>query len=202
MIEVLTVEETVDGDALAEAAEKAWGWYLVAGILTVLFGFVVLSFRFGTILALAVFAGIFFIGIGVVQIVGAFRGMKFRWSYLIVGLLSIAAGVVSLAWPDVTLFVLAILIGWTLLFWGIADVVYSLTFHRQMHYWWLYLIRGLVSIGLGVWALAQPKTTLVVLVTVIGIWAVFWGVLEIVAAFFMRHARKRWESYKASVAAG
>ena len=52
------------------------------------------------------------------------------------------------------------------------------------------------------WALAQPKTTLVVLVTVIGIWAVFWGVLEIVAAFFMRHARKRWDAYKASAAAG
>jgi uncharacterized membrane protein HdeD (DUF308 family) len=199
MIDVLTVEETVDGDALAELAEKTWGWYLAGGIATVLFGFVVLSFRFATILALAVFIGIFFIGLGIVELIGAFQGAKFRWSYLIAGVLSVGAGVVTLVWPDITLFILAIFIGWTLLFWGVADIVHSLTFHRQMQYWWLFLIRGIISVGLGVWAIAQPKLTLVLLVTVIGIWAVVYGVMEIVAAFFMRHARKRWAAFKASV---
>jgi uncharacterized membrane protein HdeD (DUF308 family) len=198
MIEVLTVEEVADGDTLAEYAEKTWGWYLAGGIATVLFGFVVLSFRFATVLALAIFNGIFFIGVGIVQLVGAFMAARHRWLYVLAGVLSLAAGVLTLVWPDITLFILAIFIGWTLLFWGIADVVHSLTYHRQLHWWWLVLIRGIVSIALGVWAIAHPRLTIVVLVTVIGIWAVLWGVLEVIASLFMKGARKRWEAAKAS----
>lgn len=201
MIEVYTADEIVDGDALAEYAERVWGWYLFGGIASILFGFIVLSFRFATILAVAIFIGVFFIGLGIVEIVGAFRASRHKWLYLLTGVVSIAAGVLTMVWPDITLFILAIFIGWTLLFWGIADIVHSLTFRKQMHYWWLLLIRGIISIALGVWAIAHPELTLVVLVTVIGLWAVVWGVFEIIAAFYMRHARKHWEKEKAAAAA-
>jgi uncharacterized membrane protein HdeD (DUF308 family) len=193
-----TVEEVATGDELADYAEKVWGWYLFGGIASILFGFIVLSFRFATILAVAIFIGVFFVGLGIVEIIGAFRGSRHKWAFLLAGLLSVVAGVLALVWPDVTLFILAIFIGWTLLFWGIADIVYSLMFRREMHYWWLMLIRGIVSVGVGVWALAHPGPTLEVLVVLVGIWSVLWGVLEVIAAFFMHHARKHWEKAKAT----
>lgn len=193
---VLTPDDIRAGDDAAEYASKHWAWYLASGILTVIFGFVVLSFKVATAWTLAVFAGLFFVATGIAQIGGAFRAVSWKWTYVLGGVLSIAAGVISLVWPEVTLFVLAILVGWTLLFWGVADVITSLSY-RHVPHWWLWLVRGILSIVLGVWSIAQPRLTLVVLVTVVGIWAVMFGVIEIFVSFEMKNARRAWEATKA-----
>ncbi len=191
----LTPEEVVAGDQAAEYAERNWKWYLGWGIFSVLFGFVVLSFRIETIWALAIFTGIYFVLLGVAEIIGTWGAQSWKWLYLVAGLAAVGVGIVSFVWPEVTLFVIAILIGWVLLMWGIADIVTSLM-HREVHYWWMLLVRGGISIVLGVWALAQPKATLVVFVTIIGLFAIMFGVIEMFAAFEMKHARRRWDALK------
>jgi uncharacterized membrane protein HdeD (DUF308 family) len=195
-----TTDEVAAQDLLVDYAAKNWGWYIFGGIASILFGFVIMSFKFETALAFAIFVGIFFIGLGVIELMAAFRVMAHKWLWVLAGLLSIAGGIVLLAWPNITLFVLAILIGWTLMFWGIADIVGSLVGRRVVHYWWLYLIRGIVSIALGIWALRHPGDTLVVLIAVVGIWAVLYGTLEIVAGFEMKGAKRRWEAVKREAA--
>jgi uncharacterized membrane protein HdeD (DUF308 family) len=199
MSPALSAEEIRTGDELATALEKNWGWYLAGGILSVLFGFVILSFKLATLVAVDLFICAYFLALGIFEIVAAFRALSWRWLYVVGGVFSIGAGIVGLVWPGITLLVVAIIIGWTLLFWGIADLVHSLT-NRHAPYWWLILIRGLLSIGLGIWALRHPGSALVVLVAVIGIWSVMFGVIEIIGSFEMRHARRRWEAVKTASA--
>lgn len=195
----LTAEEITAGDLAATYAEKRWKWYLGWGIFSVIFGFVVLSFKIETLWALAIFTGAYFIALGITEIIGAYSAMSWRWLYVAAGIAAIGVGLVSLFWPEATLFVIAILIGWVLLIWGLADIVTSLLY-REVHYWWLVLIRGTLSMILGVWALAQPKATLVVFVSILGIWAVLFGILEIFVSFEMKNARRRWDAVKNELA--
>jgi uncharacterized membrane protein HdeD (DUF308 family) len=107
-------------------------------------------------------------------------------------------GVACLVWPKPSLYVVAILIGWALLLSGIFDIIGSLM-SRQMPYWWLYLIRGAISIMLGIWAIRHPGNALIVLVSVIGIWCILYGVIEVIGAFVARHAVRNWEELKQQV---
>lgn len=194
----LTTEEMAAGDQLAAQMEKMWGWYLAGGIVSLLFGFFVLSYKHTTLFGLAYFAGAYFVAVGLFQLVGSFRAARHRWLYLVMGVISIGAGIVCLVWPTVTLFVVAVLIGWVLLFWGITDLVNSLS-NRHLPYWWVYLIRGIVSILLGIWALRHPGDALVVLVVVVGLWSILYGTIEIIGAFAARHARRSWDQVKAAL---
>ena len=44
--------------------------------------------------------------------------------------------------------------------------------------------------ALGIWAIRHPGNALTVVIVVLGITAVIWGGIELVAAFYARHARK------------
>jgi uncharacterized membrane protein HdeD (DUF308 family) len=195
----LGVEITTDDidqiDEMAEYAARNWGWYLFSGVVSVLFGAFMLTLNVATVWTVVILLSIWFMLTGISQIVGAMAARSWKWLYIVAGALAIIAAIVALAWPKMTLFVLAVFIGWGLLLWGVVDIVDSLM-HTRAHYWWLYLIRGIVSAILGVAALAYPAATIVVLVAVIGIEAVVFGIFEIIAAFGMRHADKKWKAEK------
>jgi uncharacterized membrane protein HdeD (DUF308 family) len=196
----LTAEEVAAGDQVASALERLWGWYLAGGILALIFGFVVLSYKHATLFAIAYFAGALFIATGIFELVGSAGLLRHRWLYILMGLVSIGVGIALFVWPKETLYVTTILIGWVLLLWGITNIVMSL-FSTHTPYWWVVLIKGGIELLLGVWAIRHPGNALTVLVVVIGLWAILWGVVEIIAAFAAHHAKREWAKAKAASAA-
>jgi uncharacterized membrane protein HdeD (DUF308 family) len=56
----------------------SWWLFLVIGILWILFGMFVLSYNVGSLLALAVFAGVTFLMTGITQILSASRAHEWR----------------------------------------------------------------------------------------------------------------------------
>ena len=172
-------------DALRSLA-RSWWLFLILGILWILFGMFVLSYNVGSLLALAIFAGVTFIMTGVNQILAASRAEGgWRWLYLIGGALSIIAGIIAFAWPGRTLLVLAVLLAWFLVFKGIVDIVAALASHGRP-YWWLGLILGILELLLGIWAVGYPGRSLFVFVNLVGIYAIFHGFTEVFAAFDLR----------------
>jgi uncharacterized membrane protein HdeD (DUF308 family) len=163
----------------------AWWLFLILGILWILFGMFVLSYNVGSLLALAVFAGVTFIMTGINQILAAGRVEGWGWLYLVGGALSIIAGIMAFVWPHRTLLVLAGILAWFLVFKGIVDVVGALTNHGRP-YWWLGLILGILELLLGVWAAGYPGRSLFVFVNLVGVYAVFYGFTELFAAFDLR----------------
>jgi uncharacterized membrane protein HdeD (DUF308 family) len=176
-----------------DRARRSWGWSLVAGLLSVFFGFFVLSYEVAGLFALVYFACAYFIASGVFQLSASYRQAPFRWWYPLMGVLSIFAGIVGLVWPGITLFVIAVLVGWVLLGWGLADIANAF-FSRHLRHWWVFLLRGLFSIVVGIIALRDPGSAVVALVLVLGVWSVAFGVVEIVAALEARHTLLTGES--------
>jgi uncharacterized membrane protein HdeD (DUF308 family) len=163
----------------------SWWLFLVIGVLWILFGTFVLSYNVGSLLALAVFAGVTFLMTGVTQVMTATRVHEWRWLYLLGGVLSILAGITAFLWPDRTLLVLAGILAWFLVFKGIVDIVGALTAHGRP-YWWLGLTLGILELLLGIWAAGYPGRSLFVFVNLVGVYAIFYGFTELFAAFDLR----------------
>ena len=196
MTDVLTTDDIAVGDAVSTQLEKMWGWYLAGGIFSMIFGFFVISYRHASVYAIIYLASGFFIAVGVFEIVGAARAAVQRWPHIVFGIIWIGAGIVGFVWPHITIFIVAVLVGWGFLVLGIFDIVNSIRYH-YLPYWWAYLVRGIIAVGLGFLCIRHPGAPLTALVVLIGILAIVFGAVEVLGAFSARHATKHWETYKA-----
>jgi uncharacterized membrane protein HdeD (DUF308 family) len=169
-----------------------WWWFLTLGILWTWFGMFVLSYRVGSLAAVAAFVGVAFLFGGLTQLAVASRVESWRWLFIVGGILGIAAGILTFVWPGITLYVVAILVAWYLIAFGIMHLVGALA-GPKMSYWWTQLLLGIAELVLGVWAVRSWQRSLVTLVTLVGVWAIFHGVSEIFAAFTVRQAGRRAE---------
>jgi uncharacterized membrane protein HdeD (DUF308 family) len=168
---------------------SVWWWFLTLGVLWTLFGTYVLSFRVGSLAAVAAFVSVAFLFGGVTQLAVATRVQSWRWLFIIAGILGIAAGILTVVWPAITLYVVSVLVAWYLIVFGIVHLVGALA-GPKLRYWWTQLLLGIAELVLGVWAVRSWQQSLVTLVTLVGVWAIFHGVNEIFAAFSVRQAGK------------
>jgi uncharacterized membrane protein HdeD (DUF308 family) len=199
MTNVLTDDEVAVGDVVSTQLEKMWGWYLAGGIIAMIFGFFVISYRHASVYAIVYLASGFFIVGGLFELIGGLRAARQRWPLIVFGVIWIGAGIVGFVWPHITIFIVAILVGWGFLVLGIFDIVNSIRYH-YLPYWWAYLIRGIIAVGLGFLCIRHPGAPLTALVVLIGIGAILFGAVELIGAFSARHATKHWESFKAQAA--
>jgi uncharacterized membrane protein HdeD (DUF308 family) len=108
------------------------------------------------------------------------------WLMLLRGLVAIAFGVLTWVQPAVSLAALVLLFGVYALADGILAVWMAIGGRKDLEYWWVLLLWGLVGIGAGLITFSAPGITAVALLFYIAIWAIATGVLEIVAAIRLR----------------
>ena len=166
----------------AQQIARNWWLLLVNGAVLIVAGFLIFSIDW-TIRDLATFIGALFIVQGIATALTTGIDARVRRMNVISGLLSIAAGVAIIVWPEPGLLAVAIFLGAWLIVTGTIAISAAFAARRLLPQWWLLLIVGLLEIPLGVLALADPGATLAALVTVAGIWAVAIGVMRIVLAF-------------------
>ena len=102
------------------------------------------------------------------------------------------AGIVTFVWPNITLYVVAIFLAWYLIIFGVMHVINALA-GPKLAWWWTELLLGIAEFVLGVWAVRSYQRSLVTLVTLVGVWAIFHGVAQIFGAFTLRDVGKRAE---------
>ena len=103
-------------------------------------------------------------------------------SLIVRGILAVAVGIIALAWPSVTVLALVILFAiYAFMAAGLqaAQAFSSRTAGPVIGH----LLLGLVDLAAGVIALAWPGPTALVLVLIVGTWAVIAGLVEFAAAF-------------------
>ncbi len=187
----LAQQHTSDVTTGDGSGDRAWVVLLVGGILTVLFGAFVLTFRHASLYALTYFYGAWAILVGVVHLIDAATTKQSRWPSELVGTLAIGAGIAAIGWPHITLYVVATLLGWLLLVRGLIEIVAAFLNFGTEETWWVGLLKGLVLLILAVWALRHPGHTLTVLIVVLGISSILSGIFEIADAALLRGAARR-----------
>src|SRR3979490_263733 len=93
---------------------REWWLLLVRGVADLALGVLTLVWPGITVLVLALLFGIDVLLLGVFEPAGAIRARAVRrdWTwYLARGLVAIGLGIVTVAWPDITVFALALLLG-------------------------------------------------------------------------------------------
>jgi len=108
------------------------------------------------------------------------------WLLVLRGVAAILFGLAAFMWPGLTLLVLITLFAVYAIIDGVIAVVTGLSHTHDSPRWWVFLIEGLVGIGIGVVALVWPGVTTLVILAMIAAWAILTGVLEIVAAVRLR----------------
>jgi uncharacterized membrane protein HdeD (DUF308 family) len=169
-----------------------WWWYLILGIAWIWYGMFVLSYRVGSLTAVAALVGVAFLFGGIDQLMAAGRAETWRWLFIVTGILGVAAGIMTFVWPDITLYVVSILVAWYLIVFGTVHLVNALA-GPKVPWWWTQLLLGIAELVLGVWAVRSWERSLLTFVTLVGVWAIVIGVNEIFAAFSVREAGKQAE---------
>ena len=105
------------------------------------------------------------------------------WALLLRGIAAVLFGLAALFWPNETLWVLIVFFGAYALVSGVFTIVAGI---RDPARRWLLLTEGALGVVAGLIAFFWPGLTALVLLYVIAAWAIFTGVLQIMAAISLR----------------
>ena len=154
----------------------------LVGLATVIVGVVLLFNPVGAARTLALLLGLAFILGGLLEIAVGWDSRS-RWGSVVLGGILVAGGILAIVWPGVTLWVLALVTGLSLVLHGIGRIVLAVMGRHEIQGWpWLALAGGL-GVFFGVLALAWPAATVLVLSLVLGAQITAFGLLLMAAAF-------------------
>lgn len=166
-------------------------WWALAlrGVLSIVVGFLALTKPGVTLAALVLLIGAYMFVDGVFAIMASLRGMRTgdRWGWMLVeGILGIVAGIIVFRTPATGALVLL----WLVAFWaithGIAEIAAGIKLRKIIEKEWLLILAGALSLALGIYVLMRPGVGLLLLVTWVGVYALFAGILMLMLAFKVR----------------
>ena len=109
------------------------------------------------------------------------------WLMVLRGVLAILFGVSAILWPGITWLTLILLFGVYTIVDGSIAIWTGLSRTKESSRWWIFVLEGLLGIGAGIVALIRPDLATLVLLYMIAFWAVFTGILELMAAIRLRN---------------
>ncbi len=160
------------------------------GILAIAIGVVSVAWPHITVGAFVVLFAVYAFMAAAADAVRAFSSGKAGpvFGYLLLSLLSVAAGVVALVWPGITALVLTLWIGAWAFVTGLVEVGIAFRRDETAGERALWALGGLVSLALGVVLFIRPDIGAVSLATVFGLYCIVSGVSALVLAVQAKRA--------------
>jgi uncharacterized membrane protein HdeD (DUF308 family) len=162
----------------ADVETSGWWVSILGGIALVVLGVWLLTNLYDSVVVLAWLVGISLIVGGVVEVMALHGEEGIGWLAWVAGAVLVAAGVAVIAWPDITLWALAVMAGAGLILAGLLRVLVALT-QRDRSDMPLQLGLGGLGVALGVVVVAWPGATLLVLAVLLGVRAIATGLVAI-----------------------
>jgi uncharacterized membrane protein HdeD (DUF308 family) len=122
------------GWSIAERHTPGWGFILFRGIVDLVTGIVVLAWPDVTALVLALLLAFWLFFYAALTLWYAYRHRGDRphpGHFLAKGIAALVAAVITVVWPGITILVVALVIGFMLLFWGVVLIRFAFVLRRQ-----------------------------------------------------------------------
>jgi uncharacterized membrane protein HdeD (DUF308 family) len=169
---------------------KNWRWWTVAlrGVAAIVFGVLALIAPTYAFLSLVILFGIFAIADGVLAFALGATPLVSKGAMYARGVISIAAGVIALVWPQITgLALLFVIAAWAVAA-GIVEIVMAIRLRKTIEHEWLLGVEGVLSIVFGVLLFMAPLAGAIVLGLWVGIYALILGGMLVATGLRLRSA--------------
>jgi uncharacterized membrane protein HdeD (DUF308 family) len=168
---------------------RNWWMIVVRGILAILFGLIAFFWPDLTFLLLILTFGAYAIVDGIFAMLTGVASSRYSsrwWVFLLEGIVSLAAGMISILQPGLAGFVLiAVIAAWAILT-GAFEIAAAVRLRREITNEWMLAFAGFVSIVLGAVLFFQPATAGIVITLMIGTYALIFGVLLVILGLRLR----------------
>jgi len=199
----MTTENKTSDSTIVYAAigvlKPRWGWILLSGLVTVLFGGLAFWMPLGAIFAMTMLFGAYAFADGILSIIAAIkkRGSEnvHFWPLFLRGVLGLFTGAIVLILPGLSAvslvaFAWAMLAIWSIAT-GILELAAAIRLRQEIEGEWMLGLSGLISLALGIaipivlWG--NPTAGIVTMGWMVGFYALLHGVLEITLALVLRN---------------
>lgn len=172
---------TVQMRPMLDPLARNWWLFLLRGILAIIFGILTFIWPGLTLLTLVAFYGAFALLDGIFSLTAAITNgaPAPRWWLALVGVLGIAAGLLTFFWPGVTGIVLLMFIAAWAVGSGIFQIVGAIKLRDEISDEWLLIASGVLSVIFGLLVFAFPQAGALSLAFAIGAFAIAYGILLI-----------------------
>lgn len=171
---------------MLELLSRRWQLVVLRGVVAVLFGIVAIAWPGITVLALALLFGAYTLLDGISALVMGFGPGTDRAYMIALGVLGVAAGLIALVWPQITVIVLLVIIAVWAIVAGVTQIAAAIRLRKVIRNEWFLALSGAVVLVLGVLLIVQPAEGAIALITAIAAFALAWGIVLIVLGFRLR----------------
>jgi uncharacterized membrane protein HdeD (DUF308 family) len=181
---------------MLEKISRNWWLYAVRGVVAIIFGVVTFAQPEQALQALVLVFGAYALMDGIFAVVAgiaSYRYFEHWWAVLLEGVTGIVIGLLTFFWPNITTLALLYFIGAWALITGIFEIVTAIQLRRVITGEWMLILGGLLSIIFGVLMFVFPAAGAVSVIWVIGMYAIVFGISEIIFAFRMHSLRREFE---------
>ena len=183
-----------------ELFTSSWKMTVVRGVVAIVFGIVAIAWPIETGLALMLLWGFWALLEGISLLVQAVRSSEqgSRWGRALLGVIALIVAFFAIFSPGVTAQALTWIFGIWLIVRGVFEAFTAFSSYRLTPRW-LLLLGAALSILLGVFFVANPGRAAVGIAVWLGLIALCWGVVFVVAGFLNRREH-RWPAAPANPA--
>jgi len=174
-----------------------WRSAAFRGLAALTFGVLTLIWPDLSLRALVWLYGAYVIVDGVSVLINVVSGKAAPWErrawLILLGVVSILAGLVTFVWPEITaLALLGVIAGWALIT-GCMEIALAVRLRREIPDEWLLAATGVLSVGLAILLLIAPGAGALAITWAIGWFAVLFGVLNLALAWRLHRLQARAE---------
>ena len=183
----------------------AGNWWALAlrGLLAVLFGITALVMPGLTLAVLVLLYGGYAFVDGTFAVVAALAGRTYGspwWAMLIRGLLGIAVGIMTFAWPGITeLALLYIIAAWAVVTGGF-EIAAAIRLRKEIQGEWLMVLSGALICLVRIGRDGLSRRSALAIAWLLGSYAIVFGVLLLVLGFRLRALSQRAASLMTGLA--
>jgi uncharacterized membrane protein HdeD (DUF308 family) len=168
---------------------RNWWVFVFRGVVAILFGvlaFMRPSITLEVLVLLFAFWALFDGVLALVGSVGAAEAHEPWWPLVLMGLLGIAAGILTLKWPGITAVALLLVIAYWSIFRGILEIIAAVRLRDLIPGEGWLIVGGLASIAFGVLLVIYPESGLLAVIWLVGIYAVIFGISQLMLGFRLK----------------